>query len=107
MKVLFDQGTPLPLRRLLIGHEVRTAVERGWGALTNGDLLAAADAAGFEAIVTTDKNIRHQQNLTGRRLGVVVLPTTDWSRIRLHASRVASALAGVRPGDIVDVSFDT
>lgn len=106
MKVLFDQGTPVPLRHTLPGYDVNTAYELGCSALTNGELLAAAEAADFAAIVTTDRNIRHQQNIAGRRLGVLVLPTTDWSRIRRNGARVADALGTVRPGAIVEVTFD-
>jgi predicted nuclease of predicted toxin-antitoxin system len=105
MKVLFDQGTPVPLRRALPGHAVSTAYEMGWASLTNGEFLRAAEAEGFEVLVTTDKNLRHQQNLAGRNLGVLVLPTTDWAKIRRHSGRVASALAAVRPGEINDVDF--
>jgi predicted nuclease of predicted toxin-antitoxin system len=76
MKIFFDQGTPAPLRRALRGHTVSTAHEMGWGELDNGELLAAAEAE-FDLLVTTDKNLRHQQNLTGRRLAIVILPTTS------------------------------
>lgn len=106
MKVLFDQGTPVPLRRALPGHDVSTAYEMGWSTLTNGEFLAAAEAAGFAAIVTTDKNIRHQQSIVGRRFGIVVLPTTDWSKIRRNGARVADALGTIRPGAVVEVTFD-
>ena len=105
MKVLFDQGVPEPLRRVLPGHAIETAFERGWSRLTNGDLLRAAEAAGFAAVVTTDRNVRHQQNLAGRPLGVLVLPTTNWPRIRLHADLVAQGLAALAPGDVRDVVF--
>jgi hypothetical protein len=81
VKILFDQGTPVPLRRLLPGHEVHTAYERGWPALLNGELLKAAEAERFDAVVTTDKNMRHQQDIARLRLGILVLPTTDWSKI--------------------------
>jgi hypothetical protein len=54
--VLFDQGTPAPLRHALAGHVVETAYERGWSSLKNGELIAAAESAGFEVFVTTDKN---------------------------------------------------
>jgi hypothetical protein len=84
-----------------------TAYEMGWSALTNGEFLAAAETAGFVAIVTTDKNIRHQQNLDGRGLGVLVLPTTDWSTIRRHAAQVAVALDDLRPGTVSDVTFES
>jgi predicted nuclease of predicted toxin-antitoxin system len=72
VKVLFDQGTPAPLRKALSHHLVETAHERGWSALQNGDLIAAAEACEFEVFVTADRNLKYQQNLTGRRLAIVV-----------------------------------
>ena len=69
MLVLFDNGTPRTLARYLIGqHAVTEARARGWGELDNGALLAAAEAAGFEVLVTTDKNLRYQQNLANRKI---------------------------------------
>ena len=106
MKVLFDQGTPVPLRHLLLGHDVATAYEMGWSALTNGEFLAAAEAHDFVAIVTTDKNLRHQQNLAGRVFGVLVLPTTNWPRIHRNATRVADALDALLPGSVHELSFE-
>ena len=82
MKLLFDQGTPVPLRKHLLNHVVETAYERGWSNLKNGDLLSQAESEGFEALITTDQNLRHQQNLSGRRISVVVLMTTNWPRIK-------------------------
>jgi hypothetical protein len=80
VRVLFDQGTPAPLRQLLVGHAVSTAYELDWSTLKNGELLAAAEAQGFELFVTTDTSLKYQQNLTGRRAGgrglVRVLATT-------------------------------
>ena len=73
MRVLFDQGTPEPLRQFLIGHQVDTAFERGWQTLANGELLKLAEAQGYAAIVTTDRNLRYQQNLSGRQLAILVL----------------------------------
>jgi predicted nuclease of predicted toxin-antitoxin system len=72
MRLLFDQGTPVPLRSHLPDHLVATAYEKGWSALTNGELLSRAEAEGFDAIVTTDQNLRYQQNLTGRKISVIV-----------------------------------
>lgn len=63
MKVLFDQGTPVPLRRYLRTHEVTTVYELGWSTLQNGSLISQAEAAGFEILITTDKNWKYQQNL--------------------------------------------
>lgn len=105
MKILFDQGTPVPLRHSLPGHEVITAYERGWNALHNGELLSAAEAAGFVAILTTDRNLRYQQNLSGRGLGIVVLMTTDWRLIRQHTDYVARAVSTLTPGAYVELPF--
>ena len=92
MRVLFDHGTPAPLRRELVAHEVATAYERGWSALKNGELIAVAETGGFEVLVTTDKNLKYQQNLTGRSLAIVVLWTTSWPRIQKSLPRVRAAV---------------
>ena len=105
MKILFDQGTPFPLRHSLSGHEVITAYERGWNALQNGELLSVAEAEGFTAIVTTDRNLRYQQNLSGRGLAIVVLMTTDWRLIRQHTDYVARAITTLAPGAYVELPF--
>lgn len=82
MRLLFDQGTPVPLGKYLPTHQVSTAHELGWGNLKNGELLQQAEEDGFEVLVTTDQNLRYQQNLTGRKIAVVVLTTTSWPRIQ-------------------------
>lgn len=105
MKILFDQGTPVPLRRFFAQHEVVTAFECGWGALQNGELLRAAEAAGFAAVVTTDQNLRYQQNLPNRRLAIVVLLTTDWRRIQREAGRVVQAVSSLCAGDYLELPF--
>lgn len=99
MKILFDQGTPVPLRPLLIGHAVETAYERGWSTLTNGDLLNAAEAASYDVFITTDQHLQRQQHLAGRRLAILVLPTTRWPQIQRHAAAVVAAVASVQPGE--------
>ena len=104
MRILFDQGTPVPLRALLNGHTVSTAYEMGWSELANGDLLAAAEAD-FDALITTDQNLRYQQNLTGRRLAILVLPTTSWPKIRSNEVQVIASIDALRPGEIVELSF--
>ena len=71
MLILFDQAKPGPLRSPPKGHLVRTAFQQGWDRLENGDLLNAAEQAGFDMWVTTDKNLRYQQKLTGRKIAVV------------------------------------
>ncbi len=103
MRILFDQGTPAPLRRFLHHHEVVTAYERGWARLTNGLLLEAAESAGFELLVTTDTNLRYQQNLAERRIGIVVLTTTSWPRIQRATESVAQAVESAFPGCYIEV----
>ena len=105
MKLLFDQGTPVPLRNHLTNHIVETAYERGWSNLKNGDLLKRAEADGFDALITTDQNLRHQQNLSGRKIGVIVLLTTSWPRIRNHIPSVARAIDDLHPGSYEEISF--
>jgi len=98
MLVLFDHGTPRGLARWLIGHTVKEAKAQGWDGLSNGDLLTEAENAGFDVLITTDKNIRHQQNLAKRRIAVVVLGNPLWPVLRLHADVVVAAVNAAHPG---------
>jgi predicted nuclease of predicted toxin-antitoxin system len=104
MRILFDQGTPVPLRRHLSGHAISTAYELGWSALTNGDLLAAAETK-FDLLLTTDQNLRYQQNLAGRKLAILVLPTTNWPEIQQHAAEVMAAVSAIKPGGYMDLQW--
>ena len=104
MKILFDQGTPAPLRKSLASHHVSTAFEMGWADMENGDLLAAVETA-FEALITTDKNLRYQQNLSGRRLAILVLPTTSWPEIQKHVGQISDAVNALKPGDYIELKF--
>jgi len=103
VRVLFDQGTPAPLRQSLPLHAVETAFERGWSTLQNGELLQTAEAAGFEVMVTTDMNLQYQQNLTNRRIAIVVLSTTSWPRIRAAVEHVARAVDRAKTDRYVEV----
>jgi hypothetical protein len=105
VKLLFDQGTPAPLRHALAEHEVVTAFERGWQNLQNGELLRAAEADGFAAVITTDQSLRYQQNLAKRRLAVVVLKTTDWRRIRQQLEEVSRVVSTLTPGAFIELPF--
>jgi hypothetical protein len=98
MRILFDQGTPAPLRHVLAPHEVSTAFELGWSNLENGDLLREAEGR-FEVFVTTDQDLRYQQNLGGPQLAILVLPTTNWPEIQRRQSEVVGAVNSMRPGD--------
>ena len=103
MKLLFDQGTPAPLRNRLPAHSVDTLAERSWSEKGNGELLDLAEREGYEIFVTTDRSMRHQQNMAGRRLGIVVLLSANWPMIRLRIADIDRAIAAVRPGEIVEV----
>ena len=105
MRLLFDQGTPVPLRQSLTHHEVTTAYERGWSQLKNGDLLDAAEKANVEVLVTTDLNLKHQQNLRLRRLAFVVLSTPSWPRIQRAVDIVARAIDHATPGSYIAVEI--
>jgi hypothetical protein len=103
--VLFDQGTPEPLRRLLSHHEVATAFERGWAKLKNGELLNAAEAEGFAVLVTTDSNLRYQQKLGARRIAVVVLSAASWPRIQRAVGSIVRAVDGASVGSYTEVDI--
>lgn len=105
MTILFDQGTPAPLRRHLRPHSVDTSAERGWSAIENGDLLKLAEQDGYDVFVTTDQNIRYQQNLTGRKLGIVVLMTTSWPRVQLKITEIVAAVGRAVGGGYEEIAF--
>ena len=98
MRILFDQGTPVPLRRSLIGHDVATAYELGWSTVTNGDLIRLAEQEGYELLISTDTNLRYQQNLKGRSIAILVITTTSWPRIRQVTQRIVAAIAMINRG---------
>ena len=103
MRILFDNGTPRQLRHRLFGHVVEEARERGWDALSNGDLLERAEEAGYEVLITTDQDMRHQQNMSNRRVAVVVLMNTAWPRISRRTEAIRTALEGIQPGEVREV----
>jgi hypothetical protein len=106
MKILFDQGTPVPLRHSLPEHAVDTAYDRGWSALTNGDLLAIAEKEGYELMITTDQNLRYQQNLASRQIAIIVLMSTSWPRIQLHIEAIQDAVENSFPGAYQEIVIE-
>jgi hypothetical protein len=105
MLILFDNGIPAPLRAALKHHLVVEALERGWDRLANGQLIAAAEAAGFDILLTTDKNLRYQQNLTDRRIAFVVLGNQQWPVLRRYIERVVAAVDAATPGSYTEVEI--
>jgi hypothetical protein len=98
MLILFDQGAPVPIRPFLVGHTVKTAAEKGWSTLLNGKLLDMAEAAGFDVLVTTDKNFAHQQNLQVRKIAIVVIGYAQWPGLKPHVQLVVNAINAAKPG---------
>jgi len=105
VRILFDQGTPVPLRDSLTQHEISTAYERGWSELRNGELLDAAEREGFALLVTTDSNLRYQQNLSARRLAIVVLLSASWPRIQRAVASIVGAVNVAAPGTYTEVEI--
>ena len=103
MKILFDQGTPVPLRQRLSGHSVDTAFEKGWSNLQNGELLQIAEEEGYELFITTDQNLPRQQNLSERRICVLVLLSTSWPRIQFRVDDIQAAIDRMGPGEFMEV----
>jgi hypothetical protein len=105
VRILFDQGTPVPLRESLPQHEVSTAFERGWSKLKNGELLDLAEREGFAVLVTTDSKMKFQQNLSARRIAIVALLSTSWPRIERAIGEVVGAIAVASPGGYTEVEI--
>jgi hypothetical protein len=108
MRILFDNGTPKPIARSLAGHEIAHARRIGWHELKNGELIQRAEEAGYEVLLSTDKNIRYQQNLSRRKIALVVLGNQQWPLVKLHLDRVVAAVNAATPGSYteVDIPFE-
>ena len=104
MKILLDQGTPVPLRQFLDGHTVLTAYELGWSTMKDGEWLRAAEREGVEVLVTTDSHLKHQQNLKACRIAIVMLLSTSWPHIRNRTAEIVKAMEGLGPGGYIKIS---
>lgn len=105
MRILFDNGTPAPLIPFLAGHTVTKAITVGWEGLENGELIRKAEEAGYEILLSTDKNIRYQQNLKGRRIALVVLGNQQWPLVRRHVRSIAARVNAATPGSYTEVAI--
>ncbi len=108
MLILLDNSVPRGLARALAGHTVTEARERGWATMTNGDLLSVAEEAGFEVLVTSDKNMRHQQNSKDRKIAVVALSQGRWALVRHRLAEIAAVAGAAAPGSYAEfaIPFD-
>ena len=107
MRILFDQGTPVAIRRFLTGHTLRTTRQEGWATLVNGNLLRVAEDAGFQLLVTTDNSLAYQQNLKGRKIAIVVLSRNRWKSVQLMMPQIMAAVDGATPGSyaVIDIQL--
>lgn len=87
----------------MLNHVAETAYEKSWNDISNGELLRLAEAEDFDALITTDQNLRYQQNLSGRKIAIAVLMTTSWPRIRKHVTTVVQIIDGLQPGSYVEI----
>jgi hypothetical protein len=106
-RLLLDQSAPRGLKTVLTGYDISTAREMGWAEISNGDLLAAAEAAGFAILVTADQSIPFQNNLSGRRIAIISLTTNHWDTVRPVTDRVQQACDAARNSGYVVVEFPT
>lgn len=101
MRILLDECVPVQIRNALPGHEIITARQMSWGGLANGKLLNETEKAGFDLIIVADKNLRHQQNLTGRKLAILELWTNHRPTLEKHFNYIRSAAERIKPGQYV------
>ncbi len=105
MRVLFDHNVPSGAAQAFVAHEVTEAIQRGWERISNGALIANAEEAGFDVLLTADKRIRYQQNLKGRRIAVVVISNPTWRVLRKYLDRVTAAVNAAIPGSYAEVEI--
>ena len=106
MRIILDESVPQKLRLLIGGgHTVITTWFQGWSGLKNGALLTAAEEAGFDLFITADQELTYQQNLTGRKMAVLVLSTNNWDFVKAGIAEIMAAISGVTPGSYTEVEI--
>jgi hypothetical protein len=104
-RILLDQNVPVGVHRFLKGHDISTAYHMGWSGLSNGELLTALQTADFDLLISCDQNLDHQQNLSGRRIAVLVLDTNRWAVLRTRGTAIANASDVMKPGSFARLSL--
>jgi hypothetical protein len=105
MLILLDHCTPRGIAPFLQGHIVKETKAQGWDRLTNGELLTAAEENGFDLLLTTDKNLRYQQNLDTRKIAIVVLGKGRWRLILPFISKVVDVVNAAKPGTYTEIAI--
>lgn len=105
MRILLDECAPRPLKRVLAEYEIRTVVEMGWSGKKNGELLRLMSQAGFTILLTTDQNLRYQQNLQSTGVAIVVLLARSNRLTDLVPliPNVRNVLDTISPGEVIEV----
>ena len=105
--MLFDHNVPSPLERYFRAHEVGLADALGWAKLKNGELLTAAEQAGFDVLLSGDQTIRHEQNMANRRIALVYMSDNHWPIVKEYAPILVQAVEQAKPGEILPVYCGT
>ena len=105
MKIILDESVPQKLRLLIEGHTVVTVAFQRWSGLKNGALLTAAEEAGYDLFITADQEIGYQQNLTGRKMALLVLSTNNWDHVKAAITKITAATDTVTPGSYAELEI--
>lgn len=104
MKILLDECVPWPMRKMLTEHECTNPYKCGWSGVTNGELLKLAQNE-FELFITSDQNLRYQQNLAARRITILELSTNDLRRFLAAGSSIIEAVASIKGGEYLQLEI--
>jgi hypothetical protein len=107
LKILFDQCLADDLKKSLPGHEVVFSRQLNWAELSNGQLIDAAEAAGFDVMITSDKNLKYQQNLSNRRISIIVLSNNYWPEVQRHLAEIVTAVEAAKPNSFQEIPMLT
>lgn len=104
MKILLDECTPHVLKRLLTGFEITTVQDLGWTGTKNGALLRLAEQH-FDILITSDQNLKHQQNLASRELAIIQLPTNKIPLVTELAPKIQETLGLIQTGELIEITM--
>jgi len=102
LKILIDECVPRSIKRILPGHDAHTVQELGYSSYQNGDLLKIAEGI-FDLFITSDQNIRYQQNLAGRIISILILSTNKASILKANRERISEAVNAMKPAEFLEL----
>ena len=104
MRILLDECVPWPMHKLLGPHSCSSVQAEGWGGIKNGELLERAEDD-FDLFITSDQNIRYQQNLSGRRIAILELSTNDINRIQSARNLIEETLTTLQSNEFKQLNI--